>query len=38
MAMTLFDETVPILVESAIVITFGLVVMVIAASNFQQRD
>ncbi len=38
MAITLFDQTVPILAESAIVVAFGLVMMAIAAINFQQRD
>jgi len=38
MALTLFDQTVPILAESAVVIAFGLAMMAIGAINFQQRD
>jgi ABC-2 type transport system permease protein len=38
LALTLFDQTVPIAVESAIVIAFGLVMLGIGALSFQQRD
>ena len=38
LAMTIFDQTVPIAVESAIVIAFGLVMLGIAAVSFQHRD
>jgi ABC-2 type transport system permease protein len=38
MAMTIFDQTVPIFAETAIVIAFGLAAMAIAAWNFQKRD
>jgi ABC-2 type transport system permease protein len=38
LALTLFDQTVPIAVECAIVIAFGLVMLGIGALSFQQRD
>jgi len=37
-ALTLFDRTLPIAVESAIVIAFGLVMLAIAVRSFQRRD
>jgi ABC-2 type transport system permease protein len=38
LAMTIFDETVPIVLESAIVVAFGLVMLALAARSFQHRD
>ncbi len=38
LAITLFDQTIPIAVESAIVIGFGVVMLAIAAVSFQHRD
>jgi ABC-2 type transport system permease protein len=38
LAITLFDQTVPIAVEVGIVVAFGLVMLGIAAFSFQQRD
>ena len=38
LAMTIFDQTVPIAVESGIVIAFGLVMLAVAAVSFQHRD
>lgn len=37
-AITLFDQTVPILAEVAIVVAFGLVMLAVAARSFQNRD
>ena len=38
LGLTLFDQTLPILVECAIVGAFGLVMLGIAVRNFQKRD
>ncbi len=38
LAITLFDQTVPLLVESGIVVAFGAVMLTIAALAFRQRD
>ena len=38
LAITIFDQTVPIAVESGLVLVFGLVMLGIAAVFFQQRD
>lgn len=38
LALTIGDQTVPIVVEVGVVITFGLVMLAIAARSFQRRD
>lgn len=38
LALTLFDQTLPILSEVAIVLVFGLAMLALAARAFQQRD
>lgn len=38
LALTVFDQAVPILVEAGLVIAFGLVMLGLAARSFQKRD
>jgi ABC-2 type transport system permease protein len=38
LALTIGDQTVPVIGEVAVVIAFGLIMLAIGARSFQQRD